>query len=162
MPVRKAGVLAIVAAIAVAVSTLGCGSAPAAQTSPTHTPSPQTVTGPFVELAGTWTGTIESSNFPARTITVTLIQSLNCVDGVWRSNDGEWTGAISGLATMDAYTGQVSFERSEDRGRCGGIANVAGPSDPSTLRWSGAGFAVRGTCAGDLPQSIVLSLVRQR
>ena len=143
---------------------LGCGSssAPTAPTLAQHTPAVVAPPNePVVGLAGTWVGTIESSNFPPRTIRLVVVQSTNCVDGAWSSDDGQWLGAISGVATADAYVGQISFVRSEDRERCEGIADVDGPITATSLRWSGAGFTVRGTCDRALPQGLVISLRRQ-
>ena len=72
-------------------------------------------------MAGRWRGTIQSANFPPRAITLVAVQLFDCVDGAWQSDDGEWTGAISGLATTNSFSGQVSIERNDSRGRCGGF-----------------------------------------
>ena len=143
---------------------LGCGSssAPTAPTLAQHTPGVVAPpTEPVVGLAGTWVGTIESSNFAARSITLVVVQSTNCVDGAWRSDDGQWLGALSGVATGDTYVGQISFVRSEDRERCEGLADVDGPITGASLRLTGAGFTVRGTCERALPQGLVISLRKQ-
>jgi hypothetical protein len=116
---------------------------------------------PVAALAGTWVGTIESSNYPTKSITLLIVQSANCVDGAWRSDDGEWLGGLSGFAVDDGYVGQISLVRSEDRERCGGIADVEGPVEASSLRWTGAGFNSQGTCVRPLPQGLVISLRRQ-
>src|SRR5215471_3904626 len=73
-------------------------------------------TGSVVNIAGVWTGTLESSNFPTRTVTLTVVQSGSCVDGAWSSSSSDWTGAISGFAGADSFSGQISFERSADAG----------------------------------------------
>ena len=102
---------------------LACGSSsgPSAPSETPHTPAViAPPTEPVVSMAGIWVGTIESSNFAPQPITITVVQSTNCVDGAWRSDDGQWLGAISGVATGDAFAGQISFVRVEDRERCGG------------------------------------------
>jgi hypothetical protein len=151
----------VVAALCLPWYLLGCGSAssPAAPTETQHVPGTlPPPTEPVVSLAGTWAGTIESENFPPQPITLTVVQAANCVDGVWRSDNGEWSGAISGAATQDAYFGQISFVRAEDRSRCGGLGSVEGPSTASSLRWTGAGFEVRGSCEKELPRGLVITL----
>jgi hypothetical protein len=96
-----------------------------------------------------------------KSITLTAVQSGNCVDGAWRSDDGQWLGAISGVAVEDGYVGQISFVRTDDRDQCGGIGNIDGPVGASSLRWAGAGFEVRGTCERALPQDLVIALRKQ-
>ena len=140
---------------------LACGSssAPTAPSEPSHIPAVVAPpTEPVVSMVGTWVGTIESSNFAAQPITLTVVQSANCVDGAWRSDDGQWLGAISGVTTGDAYFGQISFVRSEDREHCGGIANLDGPITATALQWTAPGFEARGTCVRGLPRDLVISL----
>ena len=143
---------------------LGCGSssAPTAPTLTQHTPgvvaaADRTRRRPRGHLGGD----DRVVELRARTIRLVVVQSTNCVDGAWSSDDGQWLGAISGVATADAYMGQISFVRSEDRERCEGIADVDGPITATSLRWAGAGFTVRGTCERALPQGLVISLRRQ-
>jgi hypothetical protein len=133
---------------------LACGSS----ISPTPTPQPQ---GPSVDIAGTWTGTLESSNLPTRTITLTVVQTGNCVDGGWLSAGSDWSGAISGFADADAYSGQVSLERQDGSAHCTAIGTVSGPVGSSSLRWTGTGFSAVGSCGGDLPQAVVITLQRR-
>jgi hypothetical protein len=80
------------------------------------------------------------------------------VDGGWIGSD--WSGAISGFADADTYSGQMSFERADAGGRCTAIATVSGPVGSNSLRWTGTGFTAIGSCAGDLPESIVITLQR--
>ncbi len=122
---------------------------------PTPTPVPS------VNIAGSWSGTLESSNLAARSVSLTVVQAGNCVDGAWLSADANWRGAISGFASADAYSGQISIERTDGSGRCAGVGTVSGPVDGNTLRWTGSGFTAVGTCEGELPTSIILSLQRQ-
>lgn len=123
-------------------------------------PSPAPPTGVFVNIAGSWVGTLSSSNLPARHVTLIVVQAGNCVDGVWHDDDG-WTGAISGFASEDAYSGQISLERSDDAGRCTAVATVSGPVTDRTLRWSGSAFTAVGACTGPLPETVDLALTRQ-
>lgn len=127
----------------------------------TDTPSaPTTPAGPFADLSGTWTGTFESANFATRTITLTIIQSGNCVDGAWISSGSDWHGAISGLATADSFSGFLSFERSASAGgKCDATTPIAGAAG-ETLRFAADGLNPIGTCNGDLPNAVVVSLHR--
>jgi len=79
------------------------------------------------------------------------------VDGAWKTDPAEWTGAISGYADATSYSGQMTIEIT-DRG-CTGVANVSGLVGADTLRWTGSGFT--GSCAGGLPQNLTISLRRQ-
>jgi hypothetical protein len=139
------------AALAACVSA--CGSSSSA-------PSPATATGPFADLSGTWTGTFEASNFSTRTITVTVVQTGNCVDGAWISSTSDWHGAISGLATADAFSGFLSFERSASGGgQCDATAAISGPAG-QTLRFTADNLGAVGACDGELPKGVVVSLHR--
>jgi hypothetical protein len=89
-----------------------------------------------------------------------VVQFADCVDGSWRSADGDWTGAISGFARKDAFSGQITFER-RSGGGCLASGNVGGDVGSDTLRWTGIGATPIGQCAGSIPQSIVLTMRRQ-
>ncbi|MGE3176260.1 MAG: hypothetical protein AB7O32_02220 [Vicinamibacterales bacterium] len=125
-------------------------------------PGPTPPSGTFVDIAGRWSGVLESANLPARQITMMVVQSGNCVDGVWEEPGG-WTGAISGFATGDAYEGQISIERDEGGRRCSAVGVVTGPVATATAHWTGSGFSGVGAvpCQEPLPQSIVLTMRRE-
>ncbi|HEX3702223.1 MAG TPA: hypothetical protein VHU82_02770 [Vicinamibacterales bacterium] len=140
--------LLLIAALFACLSS-ACGSSSA--------PSP---TGVFANLSGTWTGTFESANFSTRTITLTVVQTGNCVDGAWISSASEWHGAISGLATADSFSGFLSFERSgSGGGQCDATASIAGPAS-ATLRFGADSMTAVGPCDGDLPKGVVVTLHR--
>jgi hypothetical protein len=93
---------------------------------------------------------------------MTVSQGGNCVDGVWSSTPPGWTGAISGFASTDSFSGQFSFERTaEDGGKCSAVGSISGPVGASTLRWTSDGLTATGACAGAIPQTLVLTLQRQ-
>jgi len=131
--------------------------------SPPPVNPPITPTEPIANLAGTWTGTIESANFPARAITLIVVQSFNCVDGEWRDATGDWKGAISGLAAADSFSGQISLERTANGGgKCQAASSVTGPAGGDSFRWTADPLtAPAGSCTGDLPQAFTLSVRRQ-
>jgi hypothetical protein len=153
VPMRTT-VAAIVIALGLAAASFGCGSAPS-------TPSPAPLPSPVVNIAGNWNGTFESENFSTRTIAMTVVQGGNCVDGVWTSGASDWTGAISGFAGPDSFSGQISFEAVTESGdRCTGVGNTSGQVGSDTLRWTSTGFTAVGQCTGTLPKTIVISLRR--
>jgi hypothetical protein len=135
----------------------GCGA-----TAPTPpAASPSAPIGPVVNIAGTWTGTLASANFPTQTITMMVYQATNCVDGAWSSLSSDWAGSISGYAGEASYSGLVSWERPSGSGKCLASATASGPVTGTTLHWTAGKLTAIGSCDGDLPQSIVLDLQRQ-
>jgi len=129
--------------------------------SPSPAPNPPTPTpaGP-ANVAGTWIGTLESSDFAPRTISILAFQGGNCVDGAWKTEPPEWVGAVSGFADVASFSGSVSIERPADGpGKCAGIATFSGAVGSDTIKWTSPGFT--GACAGGLPQSVTLTLRRQ-
>jgi hypothetical protein len=111
-------------------------------------------------VAGNWTGSLQSDNFPSRTISVLAFQSGTCVDGAWNTEPGEWVGAISGYADVGSFSGSISFQRPADGpGKCGGIGTFSGEVGENTIRWTSTGFT--GECAGGFPQSVTITLKRQ-
>ena len=161
---RRLLVCALLALAASSCGGSGSSSPPVASTptSPTPAPAPPPP-GAIVNLAGNWAGTFESANHRTQSITMLVVQFDNCVDGSWRSTSGDWSGAISGFAGRDFYIGQISLERpsSSPDGACQAIANVTGEASSTTLRWTGTGLTATGPCAGELPQSIVITMRRQ-
>jgi hypothetical protein len=138
----------------------GCGGGGSEPSTPpeSNPTSPGAVpTEPSVNIAGTWVGTFESPNLGVQTITLTVVQLANCVDGTWINSSQDSRGAISGFAAKDSFSGQMSIER----GRCSAVGNISGEVGSSTLRWTGGGVTPLAPCADALPESIVLSMRRQ-
>jgi hypothetical protein len=114
-----------------------------------------------VNLAGSWSGTLESTNFPSHAITMTIVQGGSCVDGAWLSSSDTWSGALSGYAGADSYSGQITIEFTTDSGdRCNGVATTNGPASTDTISLKSTGFMAIGQCATTLPQSLVVKLHR--
>jgi hypothetical protein len=142
---------------------VGCGSS---QSTPTPAPTapgpPVAPSSPVVNMAGTWTGTVTSANFPSRTITLVVSQGDSCVDGEWHDATLDWKGAISGFAAADSFSGQLSFERTAaGGGKCQAAGFVSGPVGDVMKLAAGDLSAPAGSCTGDLPQSLVISVRRQ-
>ncbi len=162
IPVRdelkhRARILLVV--FAAALPLAACGSGTHTPVDPPAPPTPAPSPGPVVNMVGKWTGTLESSNFPTRTIDLEVIQSADCVDGSWTSTPAGWQGAISGYAGASSYSGLMSFERPGDEGDCSGVGNVSGPVDDKSITWTGTGFT--GNCPAGMPQSITVKLRRK-
>jgi hypothetical protein len=139
-----------------------CGSSSSAPASPSPSPSsPSTPVGPFANVSGLWSGTIESTNSATHALSLNAVQSANCVDGTWTSADSDWRGAISGYADAVSYSGQMSIEFNSGSQHCTGVADVSGPVDSDAIRWTGTGFRLVGQCPVSLPQTIVVTLQRR-
>jgi hypothetical protein len=150
--------LAWIGPLSLAGMLTSCGA-----TAPTPSASsPAAPIGPIVNMAGTWTGTFASANFPTQTITMMVYQTTNCVDGAWSSASSDWAGSISGYAGEASYSGLVSFERTAaGGGKCLASATISGPVTGNTLHWTAASLNPIGACDGELPQSIVIDLQRK-
>ena len=142
----------------------GCGGgssgAPAAP-SPGPSPAPAPgATGPL-NLAGTWTGTLEGPGFPAQTVAMLIVQSTDCVDGAWHTEARDYTGAISGFSNPKSFAGTLSLQRPADGlGKCTGLGETEAVLTDSTLTFSVP--AMRVECAaGGVPSSLTLTLRRQ-
>ncbi len=141
---------------------IGCGSSQPVTPTPTAPSPPVPPPSPVVNMAGTWTGTVQSANFPARTITLVVSQGDSCVDGEWHDTTLDWKGAISGFASADSFSGQISFERTAaGGGKCQAAGFVSGPVGSVMKLAAGDLSAPAGSCTGDLPQSLVLTVQRQ-
>jgi hypothetical protein len=151
--------VALACSIVIVFIISGCGSS--ASTPSTADPGPTAPSGPFANLAGTWTGTLESANASPTTITLTVVQAGSCVDGAWTSSNGEWKGAISGTAGADAFGGFMSFERPGGAdGPCSAIGSGTGPASESAFSMAVGGLKALTGCAGALPPGFVVTLHR--
>ncbi len=141
---------------------LGCGGSVPTIDAVTPGTTPVAPPTPVANIAGTWTGTVEGDNFPPHPVTLVVVQNDSCVDGEWKDATSDWKGAISGLATADSFSGQISFERTDNGGgKCQAGASISGPIQGDTFRWTGGATTTIGTCNGGAPQNLVLSVHRQ-
>jgi hypothetical protein len=153
---RSALIALVIPALAVsAMLNVGCGGG----NPPPPTPSPTQPTDPSVpNLAGAWTGTIESSAFATRDISAQMVQSgVDCVDGAWRTVASEWNGAISGFAqSSSSFNGFVSVEGSANgSGLCLGVFRVSGSATNTGIKWT---WVNDGNCAGGIAQTVTFKL----
>jgi hypothetical protein len=93
---------------------------------------------------------------------MTIVQSSTCVDGAWKDSSSQWSGAISGFATADSFSGQFSYERTTDGGgKCTAVGLAEGPIGDDGIGLKVASFSASGSCDGDLPQGTTIKLQRQ-
>jgi hypothetical protein len=149
--------LVVVTALAVsAMLNVGCGSGSSSTTTP---PTPTQPADPSIpNLAGTWTGTIESADFTTREISAQIVQTgVDCVDGAWRTTATEMNGAISGFAqASSSFSGFLSVEGTPNgSGLCLGVVRVTGSATSTGIKWT---WVNDGNCAGGIQQTVTFKL----
>src|SRR5258705_9591450 len=83
-----AGTMRVALAVCLVVSVAACGS---------NSTAPSAVSGgTVIDIAGTWNGTIASSNNTTAQLKMVLTQSGPDVTGTWLSTSVSWAGQISG------------------------------------------------------------------
>jgi hypothetical protein len=138
-----------------AILNVGCGSGSSSTTPPTPT---QPADPSIPNLAGTWTGTIESAAFTTREISAQIVQTgVDCVDGAWRTTATEMNGAISGFAqASSSFSGFLSVEGTPNgSGLCLGVVRVTGSATATGIKWT---WVNDGNCAGGIQQTVTFKL----
>lgn len=117
-----------------------CSSESGSSTTPTS-PSAAQVTG-------SWTGSLDSTNFAQQGMTLTLTQSGTSVTGTWTATPLPFSGAVSGAMSGDTFTGSLTLSTpGATGGTCAGTAAFTGSVSATTLTWtSQSGFT--GPCGG--------------
>ena len=133
----------------------GSSSTPAAPSPPTPPPP--------ANVAGNWTGNLESSNYTASAVNVTLNQTGTNVTGTWAIAIRDWNGTITGTTDTSSFTGTFTFSGPNALGagpRCTGTASVSGGASTSgpTVVWTSPGFT--GSCTG-MPVGLRWNLQRR-
>jgi hypothetical protein len=124
-------------------------------------PSPVS-SGAATSIAGTWNGTIVSSNNASAQFRMVLTQSGSDVTGSWDSTSVSWAGQISGVVSGSSFDGQLKFSGTVSDGTvCTGTANVSGPATASTIAWTSASGIVGGSCPMPLPTGLKIDVQRQ-
>jgi hypothetical protein len=135
-------------------------SAPTPTPTPTPSPTPAPSPGGVINMAGNWSGTLRMSGSQPRTISMLIVQAVDCVDGAYRTEPAEWLGAISGYASSTSFNGVLSFQRAdESQGKCSGSGVSDAAFNGDTLTFTASGFI--GTCPEGFPESVTLTLRRQ-
>src|SRR5262245_14224369 len=140
---------------ALVICLLSCGGRGPSPV-PTSPPPDPTI----ANVAGNWTGSIESTAFASRAISAVLTQvGVDCVDGAWRATGSELIGAISGFAQPNfSFSGFLSVEGSaEGTGLCPGVFRVTGSASATGIKWT---WVDDGNCAGGVQQTVTFKLQR--
>jgi hypothetical protein len=137
-----------------AVSVAACGG---------NSTAPSAVSiGATTNIAGTWNGTIASTNNATAQLRMVLTQSGANVTGTWDSTSVSWAGQISGTVNGASFDGQLKFSGTTLDGTvCTGTANVAGPVSLSTMTWTSASGVVGGSCPASLPVGLKIDVQHQ-
>ena len=118
--------------------------------------------GTAMNIAGTWNGTIASSNNETMQVTMVLTQSGSDVSGTWTSTSVSWSGQVSGAVSGSSFDGQFKFSGQATNGTvCTGTANIIGPATASTLTLTSANGVVGGSCPAPLPTGLKIDVLRQ-
>lgn len=136
------------------VSVSACAGSPGAPTSVSG--------GTTINIAGTWNGTIASSNNETMQMSMVLTQSGSDVSGTWSSTSVSWSGQVSGAVSGSSFDAQFKFSGQASNGTvCTGTANIAGPVGGSTLTLTSANGVVGGSCPAPLPTGLKIDVQRQ-
>lgn len=114
-----------------------------------------------MNIAGTWNGTIASSNNATAQVRMVLSQSGAAVSGTWDSTSVSWAGEISGAVSGSTFDGQFRFSGTAANGTvCTGTAMVAGPVTASTMTLTSANGVIGGPCPAPLPIGVTIAVQR--
>lgn len=129
----------------------GCGGGSGSPTAPS--PSPP------VQIAGTWDGVLDSTNFPQQAITLTLAQSGTGITGTWVSGALGWAGAVTGTVSTNTFSGAFTINTpAATGGTCTGTAAVSGGVSSTAVAWTSPGFT--GPCGG-MPSGVRITTQRK-
>jgi hypothetical protein len=157
MPSGRRRLITALISPALVVGALLNGSCGSSFTNTTPAPGP-TQPSDVPNLAGSWTGTLESAAFATREISAQIVQTgVDCVDGAWRTTAPELNGAISGFAkSASSFDGFVSVEGSPSgSGLCPGVVHVTGSATATGIKWT---WVNDGNCPGGIQQTVTFKL----
>ena len=118
--------------------------------------------GTTLSLAGTWSGTLASSNNDTEPITIVVTQSGSDVRGTWQGMSVSWTGNVTGSVDASTFDGQFTFSGTAANGTvCTGTAAVTGPATSSSMTLTSAAGVVGAACPAPLPLAITIDVRRQ-
>jgi hypothetical protein len=132
------------------LSAVACGGSPT---------QPQPVT-----LTGSWSGTLETSNFPTVNVALQLTQSGNAVTGTWATTPvASWNGNVTGTFDGSQFSGAFSIAAASSNGtiECTGSSSVSGlvTNSGNSGHWTGPGFT-GGACTNP-PAKLVWKIARK-
>jgi hypothetical protein len=138
--------LALAWAVTVAIGGWACSDdAPSTPTTPTA-----------LQIGGTWSGSLESSNYQPQTVGMVLTQNGVTISGTWSSPALVWAGAVTGSLSGDVFTGSLTLVTpGATGGNCTGNATATGTASATTLVLTSTGFT--SPCGG-MPASVRINL----
>jgi hypothetical protein len=116
---------------------------------------------PPANVAGSWTGNLQSSNWASQAVNTLFNQSGSSVSGTWSASPNDWNGTLTGTTDAATFTGTFTISAPNALGagpRCTGTASVNGSASGVTLRWTSPGFT--GSCTG-MPVGLTWNLQRR-
>ncbi len=145
----------VAVALTVALLPVGCsgGGSPTA---------PSSVLTP-ADVAGSWTGWMDTGNWSRVIMDADIAQSGGTVTGTWRAASATglgWTGTWSGTVTATSFSGTSTISMANPNGdgsTCTGSTPVTGNAT-GTLTWTGPGFT--GACSG-MPEGLTFVFNRR-
>jgi hypothetical protein len=150
---------ALVALLSVGVATWSCDKSSSESPASPSNPNP-----PQLNLSGTWTGTMTSSNFPRQQITLQLTQFQSGVTGVYRlTPNADYTGSIgTGSMNGGAFTGTLFLNAGSP---CQSHGEFSGTVTETELHWTSSGFQGVAVCTigpppKNLPQRVSIDATR--
>jgi hypothetical protein len=115
-----------------------------------------------ISVAGSWSGTLASSNNATVQVGMTLTQSGAEVQGSWQSSTVSWSGDVIVAVSGSAVNGTFTFAGTTSSGeQCSGTAAVSGNASDSTLTLTSPNGVVGPPCPARLPVGIAIELRRQ-
>lgn len=121
--------------------------------------TPSSPTAPVNSIAGTWTGTLDSTNFAQQGITLSLTQSGPTIGGTWAAPGISMSGTVTGTLSGSAFTGNLTLTTLDALGRtCTGTAPATGTLESTALNWLSQGFV--SSCGG-VPLGVRISAARR-
>jgi hypothetical protein len=118
--------------------------------------------GTTTNIAGTWNGTIVSSNNPTVQLKIVLTQSGSSITGTWDSSSVSWAGQVSGSVSGSSLTAQFTFSGTASDGTvCTGTASATGPVTATTMSLTSTSGVVGASCPAPLPIGLKIDVQRQ-
>ena len=137
--------------------TVGCAACAGTSTAPSSVSA-----GTSMDLAGTWGGTIASSNNSTEQVTLRLTQSGSDVRGTWASTSVSWSGQVTATLNGSTVDGQITFVGGVSNGTvCNGSASVTGTANDAVMTLTSAAGVVGAACPAPLPVGITIDVRRQ-
>jgi hypothetical protein len=137
--------------------TVSCAACAGSSTAPSSVSA-----GTTMNVAGTWDGTIASSNNATEQVRLLLTQSGSDVRGTWASTSVSWSGQVTATMNGSAVDGQVTFAGTAANNTvCNGTAAVTGTATDTAMTLTSPAGVVGAACPAPLPAGITIDLRRQ-